>query len=141
MGKTDQSQRGAAAVEFALLAPLFIALLFAIVEFGLIVYTKSMLAHASREAARLGVVYSTPRRTEAEIKAVVQNYLNQCNLTSTANVLVNWVTDSTGKKLDVTVDYTYRFFVLPQDMNRFFGGSLPSTLNLQADTVMRMEEQ
>ncbi len=139
MKSADQRQRGASAVEFAILAPLFVALLFAIVEFGLILYTKGMLTHASREGARFGVVYGTPPRGSAEIEAVVRNYLNQSGLTNTASVTVTGVAGASGSPLDVKVDYTYRFFVLPQDMNRFLDGSLPSTLNLTAETVMLME--
>ncbi len=139
MGSMDRSQRGASAVEFAVLAPLFVALLFAIVEFGLILYTKSMLAHATREGARFGVVYTTPRRTSGEIEAVVQNFLNQTGLTSTATVTVTGAGGASGSSLDVLVNYTYNFFVLPKDMNKFFGGSMSNTLNLKADTVMNME--
>jgi len=135
----DQGQRGASAVEFAVLAPLFVALLFAIVEFGLILYTKNMLAHASREGARFGVVYCTPRRTDEEIKAVVQNFLNKYGLTSTATVTVTGAGGASGSSLDVLVNYTYNFFVLPADMNTFFGGSMSNTLNLKAESIMHME--
>lgn len=139
MKSADQRQRGASAVEFAILAPLFVALLFAIVEFGLVLYTKGMLTHASREGARFGVVYGPPRRDSAAIEAVVRNYLNQCGLTNTASVTITGVAGASGSPLDVKVDYTYQFFVLPQDLNQFFGGSLPTTLNLTAETVMLME--
>ncbi len=139
MGRKDPNQRGTAAVEFALLAPIFIAVLFAIVEFGLILYTKSMLAQATREGARYGVVYCTPRRTTAEIQAVVQKYLNQCNLTSGATVTVTGAGGASGSVLDVGVTYSYRFFVLPADMNRFLGGKLPTSISLNTDTRMIME--
>jgi len=140
MGSKDQSQRGATAVEFAILAPLFVAALFAIVEFGLILYTQSMLAQATREGARYGVVYCTPRRTSSEIQTVVRNYLDQCGLTSAATVTFpSGVGGATGTPLDVQVNYNYQFFVLPQDMNLFLGGSLPNTLNLTTVTRMIME--
>lgn len=139
MGKTDQSQRGASTVEFALLAPIFVALLFAIVEFGLILYTQSMLTHASREGARFGVVFCTPRRTNVEIQAVVQDFLNSCGLTSTANVMVTGAGGAGGGNLDVQINYIYQYFVLSNILTPFYGGSMSSTLNLQANTVMRME--
>lgn len=136
----DQSQRGTAAVEFALLAPLFVALLFAIVEFGLVLYTKNMLAQATREGARFGVIYSTPRRTTSEIQAVVQNYLNQCGFTSSATVsFPNGAGGASGSLLDVQVTYNYQFFVLTPILNKFMGGILPTTLDLTTDTVMCME--
>jgi len=98
-----------------------------------------MLAQATREGARYGVVYATPRRSQDEIKAIVQNYLNQCNLTSGATITVTGAGGASGSNLDVTVDYTYQFFVLPNVMNRFMGGSLPTGINLTTDTVMRLE--
>jgi Flp pilus assembly protein TadG len=140
MGSKDRSQRGASAVEFAIMAPLFVAVLFAIVEFGLILYTQSMLTHASREGARFGVVYCSPRRSTAEIQQVVQNFLDQCGLTSTATVAVNGAGGTSGSDLGVAVNYTYEFFVLSRIINScYLGGSLPSTLDLASDTVMRME--
>ncbi|MHB8069781.1 MAG: TadE/TadG family type IV pilus assembly protein [Desulfobaccales bacterium] len=139
MGRKDQSQRGTAAVEFALLAPLFVAVLFAIVEFGLVIYTKSMLAQATREGARYGVVYATPRRTQGEIQAVVQNFLNQCGLTSDAAVAITGAGGASGTALSVGVTYSYQFFVLPRDMNRFLGGRLPSSISLNTTTRMILE--
>lgn len=139
MGSADQRQRGAAAVEFAILAPLFVALLFAVVEFGLIIYTNSMLAHASREGARFGVVYTTPRRTGPEIQAVVQNFLNQCGLTSTANVQILGAGGASGSNLQVAVTYNYQYFAVSQIINTFLRGAMPNALLLNANTFMRME--
>jgi Flp pilus assembly protein TadG len=140
MKSIDRSQRGASAVEFAVIAPLFISLLFAIVEFGLIIYTKGMLTHASREGARYGVIYGNPRRTVSEINTVVQNYLNDVGLTSTAVVSVTYPdgNNNSGSRLKVQVDYTYHYLVLPNNIAAFFSGKMPD-LNLQATAEMRME--
>ena len=54
--KTD-NQNGAAAVEFAIIAIIFITLIFAIIEFGLIMYNKQIITNASREGARYGIVF------------------------------------------------------------------------------------
>jgi Flp pilus assembly protein TadG len=47
-----RDQNGGAAVEFAIILPLLIALLFGIVEFGLLLYNKQIITNASREGAR-----------------------------------------------------------------------------------------
>jgi Flp pilus assembly protein TadG len=138
MRGTDQSQRGASVVEFAIIAPLFIAVLFAIVEFGLVIYTKSMITHATREGARFGVVYCTPRRTDAEIRAIVQNYLDTCALTNPATVTVTGAGGAPGADLTVQVDYTYRFYVVPKDISNITLGKM-ANISLRARTVMRME--
>jgi Flp pilus assembly protein TadG len=139
MRSADRNQKGASAVEFAIIAPVFISLLFAIVEFGLIIYTKGMLANATREGARYGVVFCNPRRTVTEIKTVVQNFLNQVNLTSTAAVSVTYPdgNNNPGSRLRVEVNYTYHYFVLPSNVTHFIGRM--SDLNLTASADMRME--
>ena len=137
MRSVDRNQKGASAVEFAVIAPLFIALLFAVVEFGLIIYTKGMLAHASREGARYGVIYGTPKRTMSEIQTVVQDYLNQVGLTSTAIVNVAGAGGASGATLNVTVNYTYQFFVLPSSIPSYLA-KMPD-LNLTSSALMQME--
>lgn len=139
MRRADWSQRGASVVEFALLAPLFVAALFAIVEFGIIVYTRGMLTHASREGARYGVVYTIPKRSAGEITTVVTTYLNTSGLTNAATVNVTGAGGASESDLTVTVSYTYNFLVLPRDLNTFFGGSFPTSITLTATAVMNME--
>jgi len=51
-----QDQEGAAAVEFALLLPLLVLLLFGMIEFGLAFNTRIQATNAAREAARQAVV-------------------------------------------------------------------------------------
>jgi Flp pilus assembly protein TadG len=53
------TERGATAVEFALLAPLFIMLLFGIISFGLVFAQQLGLSNGARQGARTGVVSGT----------------------------------------------------------------------------------
>jgi Flp pilus assembly protein TadG len=48
----DRSQRGSAAVEFALVAPIFFALLFAILETGIIFFANQYLESITQQSAR-----------------------------------------------------------------------------------------
>ena len=48
----DEDEDGAAATEFALIAPLLILLFFGIVWFGLLIYRAQVLESATREGAR-----------------------------------------------------------------------------------------
>ena len=52
--KAGWRERGAAAVEFALIAPLFFILLFAIIDFGALLQNKITLTNAARVGARFG---------------------------------------------------------------------------------------
>jgi len=131
-----RNQEGASLAEFAVLAPLFVVLLFGLVEFGLALYSKGVVTNASREGARFGVVYGTPRKTEAEIIARVTEYLNKAGFTDTPSVTVNVTGEGgpSGSALSVTVTYPYNFQVLPN-----FVQGLTGTINLNTNTVMLME--
>lgn len=72
-----RSERGAVAAEFALIAPIFIALILAIVEFG-IVYTRfNIIADSVEETARVmktGRQFNTPTSTCADETACFLEY-------------------------------------------------------------------
>ena len=52
-------QKGAAAVEFALLLFPLVLITFGIIEFGLLLYNQQILTNASREGARAGIVLAS----------------------------------------------------------------------------------
>jgi len=129
-----KEEKGATLVEFALLVPLFVVLLFGLVEFGLAMYSKGIMTNASREGARFGVVYATPRKTDAEIIAKVQEYLVNAGLMDSVDINVTGAQGSSGTPLSVSLTYPYSFQVLPN-----FVSGLAGPLNLTANTVMLME--
>jgi hypothetical protein len=55
--RSKRCGRGQALVEFALVAPLFFLLLFAIIDFGRYVYYVQVLNNAAREGARYAIVH------------------------------------------------------------------------------------
>ena len=61
MRKKDE--RGAVAVEFALLAPLMVIILFAIIEFGIAMTHALAYASGAREGARFAAVHCRPPST------------------------------------------------------------------------------
>lgn len=127
-------EKGSSLVEFAILAPLFVVLLFGLVEFGLATYSKGVVTNASREGARFGVTYTTPRRTDAEITSRVQEYLSNSGFLDSVTINVTGAQGSSGTPLRVSVTYPYNLQVLP---NFVYG--LTGPLNLTANTVMLME--
>lgn len=54
--RTRTSQRGLTTVEFAVVGVVFIMVLFAVIEFGRIVFTMNMLQEGARRAARVAAV-------------------------------------------------------------------------------------
>ncbi|MBW2410780.1 MAG: pilus assembly protein [Deltaproteobacteria bacterium] len=141
------NQNGAAALELTILLPLLLILIFGIIEFSIILYDKQMITNASREAARVGIVYNEPTDIPVEtMQTVISNYcanrLISLNEGVTAPVLEPPVYEdlATGRVLRVTVRYRYNFLVF-QHVFALFGGSAGSGLWLEAETTMRMERQ
>ena len=130
---TRLNERGASAVEFALLLPVLMLVLFGTIEFGMVMYSREVLTNASREGARAGIVQQTPKPTVGQIQGVVTNYLTNTGI-NPANVTVT-VTGAGGvfpNNLTVSASYPYQFFAPGILM-------LGNTITLTAQTVMRHE--
>jgi Flp pilus assembly protein TadG len=134
MARAARGQQGSSVVEFALISPIFLLLLFGILEFGLVMYSKGIITQAGREGARFGVVYSTPPKSAAQIQTQVQDYLTGAGFTGPVTITVTGAGGAKGAPLGVKVAYTYQYLVLPN-----FVTSLGGNLNLSTETVMLME--
>jgi Flp pilus assembly protein TadG len=62
-----RSERGAIAVEFAILLPVFLLLVCGICDFGHVYYMKQLVTNASRDGARYGSLWTTNTTTGARI--------------------------------------------------------------------------
>ncbi|MDZ4733699.1 MAG: TadE/TadG family type IV pilus assembly protein [Nitrospirota bacterium] len=133
MRKGRRSESGASAVEFAILLPVLMMVLFGIIEFGLALYRQAILTNASREGARLGIVQSIPTITTGQINATIDNYLTAAGIPAgnvTRNIVAGGVT---GTPVTVTLTLPYTFAVLPGLT------SVTPAINLTGKTVMRHE--
>lgn len=135
--KLKCESRGVAAVEFAIVLPLLLLLIFGIIEFSLVLYDQAIITNASREAARAGVVVRKAKATEAQIKTVAtnycQNYLISFGTTPTPTITVSETTnpDFSTPQLSVTVSYTYSGLMLGP-----FLSAITGPLTLSATSVM-----
>jgi len=130
-----KSEKGSVAVEFALFLPLLLMFIFSIIELGAAWYTKQMLVSASREGARIGILYNAGTATNQSVATDVLSILQQSGLPGTPTVTVTGVTGgTTGSMVTVTVSHNYTFPVLSR--------LVPNVLNsmtLTSTTVMRHE--
>lgn len=67
--RTNKNERGAALMEFAIVATVFLTVLFGILEFGRLFWTHNAL----RDAARRGVRYATIRKNDTAGITAVKN--------------------------------------------------------------------
>jgi Flp pilus assembly protein TadG len=127
-----RNRRGAAAVEFAVVAPLFFLMVFGMIEFGRMIMVQQVITNASREGARMGVLDGA---TTASVQAAVQNYLQGASVQG-AQVTVNPDPPSSagyGAPVTITVSVNFnQVSWLPSPM--FLGGQ-----SLSATSVMRRE--
>jgi Flp pilus assembly protein TadG len=154
--KTIRSNSGAAAIEFAIVAPLLFVLLFGIIEFGAILYNQSVITNASREGARYAATfYTNPanatavRPSQDEVRNYITSYVQLHLLDfagaspfSGSNVSFSTSVDATvGHVGTVSIQYTYRFLVLGNLMGLLTVGTWSPNFPLNATTVMRDENQ
>ncbi len=124
-------------MEFALVLPILLLVLFAIIEFSIAMYDKAVITNASREGARRGIVMQAPRVSTVEITTTVTNYCGTHLISFGAapvTTTVPAICVNTGDLLTVSVSYPYNFLVLPNFIN-----SLTGPLILNGVSVMRCE--
>jgi Flp pilus assembly protein TadG len=130
---------GAAAVEFALVLPVFLILVFGLIELSLILYNSAVITNAAREAARAGVVLRQPKLSAAQIQQVALTYA-QGQLISFGAATPPTVTVTTGvggsfgTPLTVNVSYSYTSLGLSS-----FLSALGTPLVLSSTSVMSNE--
>ncbi len=130
-----QGQDGVQALEFALVLPILLSLVFGIVDFGILLYTKGVMANASREGARQGIRFATPPLTDSDIQTITKNVLAQGNLDPTkATVNVTNAGGGFGTDLTVNLQYSFDFFIISALIP-----TLSSNLNLQSTSIMSNE--
>jgi Flp pilus assembly protein TadG len=119
-------------VEFALVAPVLVLLVFGMIEFGRMVMVQQVLTNAAREGARVGILDDA---TSDEVEDVVEDYLEGSNIAG-ATVTVTPDPPSNagyGEAVTVTVDVPFdQVSWLPTPM--FLQG-----WELSATTAMRRE--
>jgi len=157
--QTNKNQKGAALVEFALVLPMLLLILFGIIEFSILLYDKAVITNASREAARAGIVYTMLRpdpedsstytgRVDTNTEDIIQVGTDYCQdylITleggddDPLSVVPSSPCENADEDLIVTVSYDYNFLIFPDILVGFFGGDGDGDITLTAQTVMRCE--
>lgn len=137
------SEKGASGVEFALVLPILILLLFGIIEGGVLFYNKQVITNASREGARAGIARIAD---ENSIKKIVVDYCKNRLITFDPAlpdpiVIPQNIGGAFQTDLTITVTYAYKWFLFNQLVGLVspFDEWEPQT-TIVAKTVMKMEQ-
>ena len=123
---------GAAAVEFAIVAPVFFLMVLGMIEIGRAVMVQQIITNASREGARQAVLDGA---TATTVTAFVNTYLTNASMPTAAVTFPQGDPEnaSFGNPVEVNVSLPFsQVSWLPTPM--YLGGE-----NLNASTVMRRE--
>ena len=134
--RRKNGEKGQALVEFALLFPIFLLLLFAIVDFGMGFYSWITVTNAAREGARLGVVMATSQQIEDRVYQTA----DLPNESTRMTVTVTNAQGQPGESVVVKVDYDYDLITPLAGIVSFVSGNvLGPTLTLSSTAEMRLE--
>jgi len=157
--KLFRCQKGASAVEFALVLPLLLVFVFGIIEFGILLYDKAIITNASREGARVAIrAYWADTDSDGkgdtpalypvgEVENVAENYAATRLIKFSGATPIATVTESTVDGIDyrtVTVAYGHSFLLFPNVLGTLLGvnsTTMPGAISLTASSAMRMEVQ
>ena len=125
-----KNQKGQSLVEFAIVLPLLLLLLFGIAEFGIMLNSYLTIQNIAREGTRLGIIGGS----DTEITSLIRT--TSPNLTS-ADLSIS-ITPSEGNRrsgdtLQVKVTYNYRMIV------PIISALVGNIIVLTSQTSMRIE--
>lgn len=134
-----RKQDGGSAVEFAIILPLFLLIVFGIVEWSLYLFNDHIITNASRAGARHGIIQASPRVSAGDIQQVVLD-LSEKNLVTFGaknqpSVDIPNICSMFGDILSVKVSYNYTFLLLPS----LTAGKVPASKTIVAETAMKCE--
>ncbi len=127
-------ERGAAAVEFALILPLLAAVLFGAMEYGYILFQQFNLANAVRDGVRQGVTVAqtaSPNPGATAVQVARQD-LQKLGVPTTSVVLTATYAGSVPTRtMTLSADMTYRKLI----------GFVPTPAHLTYSMTMMLELQ
>jgi Flp pilus assembly protein TadG len=107
--KLRKAEDGAVLVEFAIVLPILLLIVWVIIDFARAFYTVNSLASAVREGARVAAVYEVPADNETAIKDRVKSAFNAFGgppLTD-AQIIIQDETTTDGKVTVQVKDYEW----------------------------------
>jgi Flp pilus assembly protein TadG len=120
-----RNSRGMAIVEFGLAAPVFLLLLFGMVQLATLLYANSGLRTAVAQGARFATIY--PRPSDTAITAKMSSYRFGVQSAKLTGPTLTHGTDSGADYVDITMSYA-----VPLNFIFFTGPSVTLTATQRA---------
>lgn len=124
------NKKGQSMVEMALILPVIILLLMGMVEFSRIFGSYLLVAHASREGARMASI----GRTDAEIQANISNKVNVLDVSSLQIILTPEESARINGE-DVKVSVKYKLVIYAPVISSI----VSNPFEMEVNTYMRVE--
>ncbi len=136
-----ETERGQSLVEFAMVLPLFLLLLFSIVDFGRAFYTWLVVTNAAREGARAAAVQlDQPAVYDKIYSSFCDSYPSGCSLDPGRMVITPTnIQGPRGSEVTIRIDYNFDFATPIGDIVRFVTGGRLDAPNIRAVSSMRLE--
>ena len=135
------TELGQSLVEFAMVLPMFLVLIFTLIDFGRGFFTWMMLTNAAREGARAAAVQSDSATVDQKIwDSLCSSYPSNCSVdTSKMTVVKTNVQGARGSEAKVDISYTFSFVTPIGAMLSLAGGTGLSAPNISTHSSMRLE--
>lgn len=145
--------RGQSLVEFALIAPMFLILIFGIIDFGMGLRAYITVSQATREGARSAAIGMAPGTftaggagdcngsTNTTVVGKVCSTMDSLGLSNLTEVTVTYPDGvAPGRSVRVHAEYEYDYITpLSAVVGFFTGGALGDSVTVSSTTDMRLE--
>jgi hypothetical protein len=145
MGKLPSAgERGQGIIEFAVIFPIFIMLVFIMIDGGVLMGRYNQVNHAAQEGARLGATGASHDEIVAHTKAQSMKLLSGLDAEcGNPGICVEWWSGpnspgEVGSYVKVTVRYDYGF-VTPINMGIFGSVGMPEQMDVDSCAIARLE--
>ena len=133
-GRIRASEGGQSLVEFALVLPFMLVLIFALVDFGRAFHTWLVVTNTAREAARVGATQGS----QAEINTRINDSLGVLDPAELTITLTN-VQGPRGEAIEVDLTYDFDFVTPIGDFITLISGGSLAEPTISSHASMRLE--
>jgi Flp pilus assembly protein TadG len=127
-------EKGQNLVEFAMVVPIFLILVFSIVDFGMGFHAWITVTNAAREGARVGAVGADTATIEARVVDTASSLVGE-----ELDITVVNAQGTPGDAVSVDVQYDYELITPLANLLGIFGGGLGSPITFHSESEMRIE--